>query len=115
MANWNVVFFRTSSGREPAREFIASLPAEDRAKVYGHIEILADKGVLLEKPFVDHIEAKIWELRISITKREVRVLYFITSGKTAVLLHGFIKKTQRTPRGEIDIAIRRMGQYLNHA
>lgn len=113
MANWNVIFFRSSSGREPARDFIESLPTEERAKVYGHVEILANKGVLLEKPFVDHIDGKIWELRISITKREVRMLYFMTTGKTAVLLHGFVKKTQRTPRGEIEIAVRRMRQYLN--
>lgn len=79
----------------------------------GHIERLADKGVLLEKPFVDRIEGKIWEIRISIGKREVRILYFMTTGKTAVLLHGFVKKRQKTPRGEIDVAIRRMRQYLD--
>ena len=58
-------------------------------------------------PLVDHIEGDIWEVRIKLDNRIARVLFVIVN-KTMILLHGFIKKNQKTPKSELDLAKKRL-------
>ncbi|WP_347989407.1 type II toxin-antitoxin system RelE/ParE family toxin [Methylomonas sp. AM2-LC] len=58
-------------------------------------------------PLVDHIDGDIWEVRIKLDNRIARVLFSIEH-HTMILLHGFIKKTQKTPKPEIDLAKQRL-------
>ena len=76
------------------------------------VELLETHGTNLREPFVRHIEDGIWELRARAPDGIYRVLYFHWFGHTFGLLHGFTKKTQRTPRTEIDIARRRRATWL---
>lgn len=64
----------------------------------------------LGAPHVRSIGAKLWELRTG-GRTQHRVFYFAASGKRLVLLHAFTKKTQKTPRAEIETAMRRMADY----
>ena len=74
--------------------------------------MLGDYGALLKEPYTKHIRDKIREIRIRDNRGAVRVLYFTFTGKRFVLLHGFIKKSDKTPEKEIEIAERRMNDFL---
>src|SRR5207237_2593742 len=75
------------------------------------IDMLRSHGISLGRPWVAPLGKGLWELRIR-TRRQLRILYFLTTEKTFVLLHAFVKKTREVPESEIQIATRRMRQYL---
>ncbi|WP_341327721.1 type II toxin-antitoxin system RelE/ParE family toxin [Methylotuvimicrobium sp. KM2] len=82
------------------------LSAQDRKTIGEDIKTV-QFGWPLGMPLVDHLEGDIWEVRIKLDKRIARVLCVI--GKhTMILLHGFIKKSQKTPKSEIDLAKQRL-------
>lgn len=74
------------------------------------LETLRAFGLQLNAPLVKSIKGKLWELRTT-GRNQHRILYFAVSGKRLVLLHGFTKKTQKTPVGEIETALRRMATF----
>lgn len=63
-------------------------------------------------PLVRHIEGKIWELREESQTNIYRLLYCFLSGRRILIQHGFQKKTQKTPRGEIEVANRRLDAFI---
>jgi phage-related protein len=75
------------------------------------IDMLRSHGVSLGRPWAAPLGKGLWELRVR-TRRQLRILYFLTTPKTFVLLHAFVKKTREVPESEIQIATRRMRQYL---
>jgi phage-related protein len=111
--NWTIEYYRDSKDKEPVKEFIDGLPEKSQAQVMGKIELLAKYDVLLKEPYTRHIKGKIWELRIVVSKGYSRIFYFSYTGKRFVLLHAFLKKTDKTPPAEIDIAEKRMRDFIN--
>jgi phage-related protein len=100
-------FYRAASGREPVREWLKELPIEDR-KVLGEDIKDVEFAWPLGLPLVRPLGRGLWEVRSSLTHgRIARVIFCISDGQM-VLLHGFIKKTQKTPVQEIDLALKRM-------
>lgn len=98
-----VSFFKQdASGSEPVRDWLKALPADEK-KAIGEAIKAAQFGWPLGLPLVDHINGGIWEIRIKLTNRIARVL-FVIDGATMVLLHGFIKKDQKTPKQELNLA-----------
>jgi len=97
-----VVFYRTVAGKEPVREWLKSLPREDRRTIGIDLKTV-QFGWPLGMPLVRKLESGIWEVRSSLDRRIARVL-FTTIGDRMVLLHGFIKKAQKTPAGDIELA-----------
>jgi len=104
----DVRFFRTDAGTEPVREWLKDLPAIDR-KMIGEDIKTVQFGWPLGMPLVDHLGGEIWEVRIKLGNRIARVL-FATEGQTMVLLHGFIKKQQKMPGPDLDLAKDRLKQ-----
>ena len=102
----SVRFFATEAGSEPVREWLKGLSAQDRKTIGEDIKTV-QFGWPLGMPLVDHIEGDIWEVRIKLDNRIARVL-FVIDKHTMILLHGFIKKSQRTPKPEIDLAKQRL-------
>ena len=98
----SVNFFATEAGSEPVREWLKDLSAQD-SKTIGEDIKTVQFGWPLGMPLVAHIEGDIWEVRIKLDKRIERVLFVIVN-KTMILLHGFIKKDQKTPKPELDLA-----------
>ena len=98
----DVRFFRTDAGAEPVRKWLRDLPAVDRKTIGEDIKTV-QFGWPLGMPLVDHLGGEIWEVRIKLGNRIARVL-FATEGQTMVLLHGFIKKQQKTPEPDLDLA-----------
>lgn len=110
---WTVEYYSDASGNEPVADFIDSLPVAAQAKVLRLTALLADYGVLLKEPYTKQIKGKIRELRIMDKIGAVRILYFTFTGRRFILLHGFVKKADRTPEREIILAEKRMDDFLN--
>jgi phage-related protein len=102
----SVRFFATDAGSEPVREWLRGLSAQDRKTVGEDIKTV-QFGWPLGMPLVSHLDGDIWEVRIKLDNRIARVL-FVVDKQTMILLHGFIKKSQKTPKPEIDLAKQRL-------
>jgi phage-related protein len=105
----NVVFFKTGAGNEPAREWLKCLPREERHSI-GEDLLTAQHAWPVGKPLVDHLGDGIWELRSRLSNRIARILFTVARSEI-VVLHGFIKKTQKTPPHELELARRRKRIY----
>jgi len=101
-----MAFFRTETGREPVREWLQSLADGDR-KTIGSDILAVQYGWPLGMPLVRKLEKDLWEVRSTLDDRLARVL-FTLEGATMVALHGFIKKSQRTPKADLDVAKTRL-------
>jgi phage-related protein len=109
--NWEIILYRTKTGKEVVANFLDSLPVKHKAKAFWEIELLAEKGTSLREPYVKHIDGELWELRIKFSSDISRVFYFVPSKSQIVLLHGFVKKTQKTPKNEIEKAFKNLADY----
>lgn len=104
----DVRFFMTDAGSEPVREWLKGLPAIDR-KIIGEDIKTVQLGWPLGMPLVRNLGDGIWEVRIKLESRIVRALFALDQS-TMVLLHGFIKKQQATPKSDLDLAKDRLKQ-----
>jgi phage-related protein len=87
---------------------IASLPADVQARFLRLAERISLAGPQsLREPHVKHLEGKLWELRLTGRDGIARVLYVTAIGQRVVVVRAFVKKTQRTPHAEIELALRR--------
>ena len=102
----DVRFFKTDGGTEPVRDWLYELSAIDRKTIGEDIKTL-QFGWPLGMPLVRKMDKDLWEVRIHLENRIARVLLTVSAGKI-VLLHGFIKKSQATPKHDLDLAIDRM-------
>lgn len=91
------------------RDWLRSLPKDERQQIGSDIAYVQYKWPL-GKPRVDHIRGNVWEVRSSLVDRIARVL-FAVSNDEMVLLHGFIKKTPKTPKTDIALAERRWKEW----
>ena len=109
--NIDVDFYELPDGTEPVREFLDSLDVKMRAKMYREIDLLVMNGAELREPHSKHLNDGIFELRAKQSNGISRVLYFFFFGKKAILTNGFLKKTMRTPKREIELAKRYRKDY----
>jgi len=109
---WTVEYYQDERGRHPVREFLDSLPEKDQARILQTARLLEEFGLQLGAPYVKAVRGKLWELRVRAGRASYRILYFAFVGQRFILLHGFIKKTRKIPSREIEIAERRMAEFL---
>jgi len=102
----SVVFYPTAAGREPVREWLLGLSREDRRAVGFDIKT-AQYAWPLGMPLIRKLELGLWEVRSHIDEGIVRVLLTV-KGDTMVLLHGFVKKSEKMPAQDLKSARRRM-------
>ena len=105
MPRLTAVFYATSGGNEPVREWLKGMDKQDRRTIGEDIAYVQYKWPI-GKPRVDHLRGAIWEVRTSLGNRIARTL-FAVDDSTMILLHGFIKKAQQTPASEIALAEKR--------
>ena len=98
----DVVFYRTESGNEPVREWLRGLGKADKRVIGNDIKTVQD-GWPIGMPVVRKLEAGLWEVRSRLDQRISRTL-FTVHGDTMILLHGFIKKSQKTPKEDLQLA-----------
>src|ERR1700730_2761185 len=106
-----VVFYRSATGSDPVREWLRSLPAEDRRVIGGDLATL-QVGWPIGMPLCRSLGGGLWELRSNLPSRRIaRLLFFAAEGKLGVV-HGFVKKTRKTPTEDIVLARRRMKEMV---
>lgn len=102
----HVVFYRTAAGNEPVREWLKALSLDDR-KAIGDDLKTAQYGWPLGMPLIRKLEANLWEVRSRLQDGTARVI-FTVDADTMVQLHGFIKKSQKTPLSDLVLARQRL-------
>ena len=105
------IFFRTESGGEPLREWLKSLQPEDR-KLIGEDIKTVEFGWPVGMPVCRSLGDGICEIRTHLTQERIaRVLFYVDTKGRMVLLHGFIKKTQKTPLNDLELARRNKSKH----
>ena len=103
-----VVFFRTEAGNEPVREWLQTLDKVDKRRIGTDIEKIRFRwplGISL----VRKMETDLWEIRSTLQRKRIARILFTVADSDMVLLHGFIKKSQKTPRKDLRLARKRRG------
>jgi phage-related protein len=109
----HVFFFRTEAGREPVRAWLKHLPKEERT-IIGEDIMTVQFRWPLGMPLVDHLGSGLWEVRTGLPTRIARILFFVHEDEL-VLLHGFIKKTRKTPPEDRALALKRKNAYIKNS
>lgn len=104
-----VVFYAESNGNEPVRKWLKSLDDEIRFIIGTDVKKVQFRWPL-GLPLVRNLEGKLWEIRSTIPAGISRIIFFVFD-KKLILLHGFIKKTQKTPSRDLEIAQERLKKY----
>lgn len=113
MPEFEVIFYDRTDGTEPVKEFLDSLDVKMRAKMLRTVLLLAENGTHLREPYSKPLDDGIFELRAKVGSDISRVLYFFFVGRRVILTNGFVKKTQKTPRAEIERAKQYRKEYLS--
>jgi phage-related protein len=107
--DWNVEFYQKENGEIPVEEFLLSLQPKLRAKAYSDILLLKKLGINKREPYSTTIKGErykgLFELRIKFSSDISRIFYFLYDKNTFILLHGFLKKTDKTPERELEKAV----------
>lgn len=107
-----IEFFERENGEIPAEEFLLSLDKKMRAKILGIMDILQEKGNQLRETYSKHLDEGIFEIRGKVGTDISRVLYFFYYEGKIIITNGFVKKTQKTPKSEIEKAKKYRNEYL---
>lgn len=100
-------FYQTAAGAEPVRDWLLTLTDEDRRTIGVDIATV-EYGWPVGMPACRSLSGGVWEVRSSLpSRREARVIFAVIEDQM-VLLHGFIKKSQKTPKPDLDLALRRL-------
>lgn len=104
-----VNFYRTDAGNEPVRDWLKELSRDDK-RIIGEDIKTAQLGWPLGMPLIRKMDKNLWEVRSSLPDGIARV-FFTVDGSQMILLHGFIKKSNRTPQNELNTTTTRLGNY----
>jgi len=107
-----VEYFKDFNGHSPAKDFIDNLSGKARAKTLRTLFLLSDFGLDIGMPYLKPFTGVkgVWELRVR-TNNNIYRYFFIIDKSTAVILHGFQKKSQKTPNKEINFFKKRLGEH----
>jgi phage-related protein len=107
--SFDVVFFETENGKQPVREYIKELSKEDQKEVGADIRVVQD-NFPIGVPLVRKLKPELWEIR-SFIKDGINRVFFTFINEKIILLHAIVKKTQKTPLKEIDVALERLKEF----
>ena len=105
MKRLQAVFYRSESGAEPVRVWLKGLNKDDRFRIGTDIKTV-EFGWPIGMPTCRPLKHGLFEVRTNLGGRIARVLFCMADGRM-VLLHGYIKKTQKTPQPDLDLALER--------
>ncbi len=106
-----VVFYKTSTGNEPVRAWLLNLDGDDRRTIGNDIKT-AQYGWPLGMPLIRKLEPGLWEVRSRVRDGTARVVFTVEGG-IMILLHAFVKKTQKTTLRDLEVARRRLANLRN--
>lgn len=108
---YEIILYDTEDGKCPMQELLDSLEPKLLAKTLRSIDLLEKNGPLLREPYSKSLEDGIFELRTKQGSNITRVLYFFFIGKKVILTNGFVKKSQKTPKTEKELAKKYKADY----
>lgn len=110
-----IYFYKDKNGKEPVANYLAKLASKkDKdsriklTKIRDYVKILSEYGIQAGKPYIKHLCGDIWELR----PLRDRILFVGWINGSYVLLHHFMKKTQKTPKREIEKAMHELADII---
>ena len=104
---WSVEFLNDTAEAE-----FDQLPTGIKAKIVRISQLIEQVGLLsVKEPYVRHVHDKIWEIRARAKEKLARSLYTTVTGKRVIILRTFVKKTRKTPKREIELALQRMKEF----
>lgn len=106
-----IIYYTTSSGENPTEKFLDSLQKSDKVKIIRILKYVEIYGLITVLPQVKKLTGTpLWEIR-TLGKANIRVVYVILQENSILLVHGFLKKKQKTPSKDMDLAINRMKDW----
>lgn len=110
---WSVESYQDRRGRWPVEDFVGRLPRPLQAKVIRNLRLLREHGPTLSMPLSRPLTGYGFaELRSQVGGNIVRIFYVAVTGRRIILLHGFMKKSQKTPRQDLALAAQRREELL---
>jgi phage-related protein len=110
---WKVEFYQSPNGNPVVYDWFLAQEAKVQARFAQIFDLLQDKGTSVGMPYVRPIvNTKLYEIRVEQSTNIYRIFYFAYTGRRFILLHGFQKKTQKTPKKEIELAEKRRKEFL---
>ena len=107
-----IIFFRNDFGEKPVERFLGELQPGPRAKMVRTLEFLRSQQIVSAKFWKKLGGSDLWEVRVEYAGNIYRILAAFAKGNRVILLHGFQKKSQKTPRQDMEIAQQRQKRYL---
>ena len=108
---FDIEFYRLESGKSPVEDFLDSLNSKMRNKAVRSLELLEEFGNTLREPNSKAMGDGLFELRIKFSSDITRIFYFFYVKNKIVLTNEFVKKPQRTPPAEIELARKYKADY----
>lgn len=108
---FEIVFYKKEDDTKPVAEFMNSLDVKMKRKTLQEIQLLKEFGKELREPYSKSLKDGLFELRVQQSNNISRIFYFFFDGQKIVMTNGLIKKTQKTPKSEIDKALKYKADY----
>lgn len=112
---FDIIFYRMPDGTAPVEDFLDSLNIKMRNKALDSLLILEEFGNTLREPYSKPMGNGLFELRIKFSSDISRIFYFFFADNKIILTNGFIKKTQKTPRSQLNLAKQYKADYERKA
>ncbi len=107
MPQTRIIYFISKRGENPVRKFIESLSFTQKSKIFRIFRVIVDYGIISANPHLKKLKSTpFWEIRI-LGKDNIRIFYIVPRINQVLLIHGFVKKTQRTSKKELSTALER--------
>ena len=111
------MIYYTKNDKCPVVEFLKTLPKKDQVKILRDLDLLQEYGFELGLPYLKKMQnaEELWEIRTKFGSNSYRVFFFSYIDGNFILLHGFQKKTEKTPLREIQLALNRKHEYIERS
>ena len=112
MPDWSVEFYSDRDNSSPVLDWYETLDDKTKAKLIWTFQLLETNGIEVGMPYIKPLEDKLYEVRAEVNRNAIRVIYFLYTDRRFILLHGFHKKTQKTPKKELEKAKKYLQDFL---
>lgn len=109
---WEIEFYESPTGECPTQDFLNGLYNDELPFVIRKLNLLENHGNQLRRPHADFLGDGIYELRVRVIRKQIRLLYFFYGQSIIIISHG-IRKEDKVPQAEIEKAKRHKAEYLS--